>query len=114
MASSAIHVAIIMEATPLAEQLLLAQAVHQVATTPPDWAKVSSLMRAHPFVRTTESAWGEDRCSEVWTALMKAHALEQDPAKPARNLQLALAQKLYAARLSELHDQIQGKEQRFR
>ena len=35
----------------LRDKLLLAQAVHEVGTSPPDWGRVSSLLLAHPLIR---------------------------------------------------------------
>ena len=67
----------------LADQLLLAQAVHHVGTSPPEWQRVSQVILEHPLVandaRTQEFAKKHSSASELfspsacetnWNALM--------------------------------------------
>lgn len=109
-----------MDAGPsvLWEQLLLAQAVYQVAASPPEWEKVASLLSTHPLVQETKAQWDAAQCEQAWKSLMLGHAITEEgdaqAPKSGRNAQLALAQKLYAARLGEIHAQIQEKETKFR
>lgn len=109
-----------MDAGPsvLWEQLLLAQAVYQVAASPPEWEKVASLLSTHPLVQEKKTQWNAGQCEQAWKSLMLGYAITEEgdaqAPKSGRNAQLALAQKLYAARLGEIHEQIKEKETKFR
>lgn len=102
------------------EQLLLAQTVYQLGASPPVWARVADALHAHPLVREAapDAAWSAEQCADTWHALMRTHDLtdasDAHAPRPGRPAQLALAQRLYGARLTELHEQIQHKETQFR
>lgn len=81
----------------LRDKLLLAQAVHEVGTSPPDWGRVSSLLLAHPLIRqqsrleqaahaglTLGRIFGTRECERAWTALMRQRGLvlSKDEAAP--------------------------------
>ncbi|EST10186.1 Bromodomain protein [Kalmanozyma brasiliensis GHG001] len=72
----------------LRDKLLLAQAVHEIGTSPPDWGRVSSLLLAHPLVRqqsrleqaanaglTLGRIFGTRECERAWIALMRQRGL---------------------------------------
>lgn len=72
----------------LTDKLLLAQAVHHLGESPPNWASVSSLMLAHPLIKgpnktkaaadasiTLGRVYGSRECERAWTALMRANNL---------------------------------------
>jgi len=115
-----------MERLALSDQLLLAQAVHQVGTDPVDWARVSGLLLAHPLVnnaarkqalggQSLDTLFGADACRDAWTQLMKRHGLAADgEPRQDRGSQLSLARILYADRLVQLREEIGAKEQKFR
>ena len=99
-------------AWPLREQLLLAQIVHQDGHVPPNWASVSTHITSHPCVKETPRARSADTCERVWTALMQTH-VPSDTVRTDRGAQLALAQRLYAARLEELVSDIAAEDKAF-
>lgn len=98
-------------AEALADRLLLAQIVCQEAHTPPEWAVVAQHMGAHAGV---ESEWTPAACERVWTQQMQQYVPSSDTARTDRGAQLALAQRLYVARLDELLGEIQAKESAFK
>ncbi|SJX60942.1 uncharacterized protein SRS1_12167 [Sporisorium reilianum f. sp. reilianum] len=72
----------------LRDKLLLAQAVHEIGTSPPDWGRVSALLLAHPLVRqqsrleqaahaglTLGRIFGTRECERAWIALMRQRGL---------------------------------------
>ncbi|SNX82244.1 uncharacterized protein MEPE_00950 [Melanopsichium pennsylvanicum] len=71
----------------LRDKLLLAQAVHEIGTTPPDWGRVSALLLSHPLIRAATSRippssgitlgriFGTRECERAWTALMRQRGL---------------------------------------
>ncbi len=72
----------------LRDKLLLAQAVHEIGTSPPDWGRVSALLLAHPLIRqqsrleqaanaglTLGRIFGTRECERAWTALMRQRGL---------------------------------------
>lgn len=99
-------------AWPLCEQLLLAQIVHQDGHVPPNWASVSTHMTAHPCIKETPRARSADVCERMWTALMQTH-VPSDTVRTDRGAQLALAQRLYAARLEELVSDVLAKDKAY-
>lgn len=99
-------------AWPLREQLLLAQIVHQDGHVPPNWASVSTHITSHPCVKETPRARSADTCERVWTALMQTH-VPSDTVRTDRGAQIALAQRLYAARLEELVSDIAVEDKAF-
>ena len=113
----------------LADQLLLAQAVHHIGTTPPEWERVSRLILEHPLVvneaRAREFAqknlsaaelFSPSACETNWGALMRMRGIIDATRMPRtdRQSQLALAQLLYADRIVEIQAQIHQREQHFR
>ncbi|SPO22849.1 uncharacterized protein UTRI_01527 [Ustilago trichophora] len=81
----------------LRDKLLLAQAVHEIGTSPPDWGRVSALLLAHPLIRqqsrleqaanaglTLGRIFGTRECERAWTALMRQRGLvlAKDEAPP--------------------------------
>ena len=72
----------------LRDKLLLAQAVHEIGTSPPDWGRVSALLLAHPLIRqqsrleqaanaglTLGRIFGTRECERAWIALMRQRGL---------------------------------------
>ncbi|KAJ1034032.1 hypothetical protein NDA18_000904 [Ustilago nuda] len=72
----------------LRDKLLLAQAVHEIGTSPPDWGRVSALLLSHPLIRqqsrleqanvsglTLGRIFGTRECERAWTALMRQRGL---------------------------------------
>lgn len=72
----------------ITERLLIAQVVHYLNESPPDWAKVSSHMLSHPLIKGPERAkaaaeagqqlqrlFGTRECERIWTALMRENNL---------------------------------------
>ena len=111
---------------PLSDQLLLAQTVHQDGKVPPDWDCISRRILAHPCMKgssrmqldpshgkSLSQMFSAQACEQVWTTLVKTH-VPSEPSRMDRGVQLALAQRLYAARLEELLRHIQEKESDFR
>lgn len=113
----------------LADQLLLAQAVHHIGTTPPEWGRVSRLILEHPLVVSEERArdfaqknvsaaelFSPSACESNWNALMRMRGVIDATRMPRtdRQSQLALAQLLYADRIVEIQAQIHQREQHFR
>lgn len=115
-----------MERLALSDQLLLAQAVHQVGTDPVDWERVSGLLLAHPLVNSAarkqalggqslDTLFGADACRDAWIQLMRRHGFVADgEPRQDRGSQLSLARVLYADRLVQLREEIGAKEQKFR
>ncbi|WFD31967.1 hypothetical protein MSPP1_003009 [Malassezia sp. CBS 17886] len=118
-----------MDGVPLSEQLLLAQAAHQTGAAPPAWDTVSTLLRAHPLIRAAPRAdaaaqdgaapdarYAARSCETMWREMMREQDIVDAAGAPRmdRAAQLALAQSLYAARLTELQDAIADKERLFR
>ncbi|PWN88238.1 hypothetical protein FA10DRAFT_280816, partial [Acaromyces ingoldii] len=75
----------------LSDKLLLAQAVHHIGTSPPDWARVSSVLLAHPLIKTSQRLeqvvkanttlgrfFGSRECERAWVALMRQYGLVLD------------------------------------
>ncbi|WFD35101.1 hypothetical protein MCUN1_001950 [Malassezia cuniculi] len=113
----------------LADQLLLAQAVHHIGTSPPEWNKVSELILDHPLIKSEarEKLFAEQNtsaselfsasaCEANWSALMRTRGVVDAARVPRtdRQSQLALARLLYADRIVEIQAQIHQREQRFR
>lgn len=113
----------------LADQLLLAQAVHHVGTSPPEWQRVSQVILEHPLVandaRTQEFAKKHSSASELfspsacetnWNALMGIRGIVDAARVPRtdKQAQLSLAQLLYADRIVEIQSQIHQREQHYR
>ncbi|KAJ1591201.1 hypothetical protein NDA11_007031 [Ustilago hordei] len=84
----------------LRDKLLLAQAVHEIGTSPPDWGRVSALLLSHPLIRqqsrleqanvaglTLGRIFGTRECERAWTALMRQRGLvlgkDELPPEPA-------------------------------
>lgn len=76
----------------LSDKLLLAQAVHHIGSSPPDWGRVSSVLLSHPLIRTKsrlEQAskagitlgriFGSRECERAWVALMRQYNLVLQP-----------------------------------
>jgi hypothetical protein len=76
----------------LSDKLLLAQAVHHIGSSPPDWGRVSSILLLHPLIRTKgrlEQAskagitlgriFGSRECERAWVALMRQYNLVLQP-----------------------------------
>jgi bromodomain-containing protein 8 len=76
----------------LSDKLLLAQAVHHIGSSPPDWGRVSSILLSHPLIRTKgrlEQAskagitlgriFGSRECERAWVALMRQYNLVLQP-----------------------------------
>lgn len=72
----------------LRDKLLLAQAVHEIGTSPPDWGRVSALLLSHPLIRqqsrleqanaaglTLGRIFGTRECERAWVALMRQRGL---------------------------------------
>lgn len=72
----------------LTDKLLLAQVVHHLAESPPNWASVSNLVLSHPLVKNPSRIkaaadaglslariFGTRECERAWTALMRHYNL---------------------------------------
>lgn len=101
-------------ALPLREQLLLAQTVYQDGQDPPNWAVVSKNVCAHLAPPpAAAAAWSAEACAERWSQMAATHTA-LDPIRYDRAAQLALVQRVYAARMDELLGRIEARVQAYR
>lgn len=81
----------------LTDKLLLAQVVHHLAESPPNWASVSNFMLSHPLIKNPsrlKSAtdanlslariFGTRECERAWTALMRQYNLVAGDEEPVQ------------------------------